>query len=59
MTDTTDKTKDFLNQVLEEARAVYPNLNNENYLHYALIQLTGKVFQLEEKLKELNDERRF
>jgi hypothetical protein len=55
MSDIEKLRDKFIKDCVEEADRIYPHANNINYLHQMIIQLIGKVFELEEQIKELKN----
>lgn len=55
MTDLTTKTKDFIMKCAEEVEEVYDQYDRHDTLQYTVIQLTGLVFKLEERIEELEN----
>lgn len=54
MTDIENGTKDFLLDCIEQCKVMYPDPSTEDRLYTIIIQLTRKVFALEEQIKGLS-----
>lgn len=55
MSDIDELSKQFLVMCVEQTKQLYPNPSDNDFLQGMIIQLVGKVFELEEKIKELKD----
>lgn len=54
MNDIEGNPKDFLLDCIEQCKVMYPDPSTEDRLYTIIVQLTGKVFALEEQIKGLN-----
>ena len=57
MTDIDQLTKEFMLMCVEQQKRIQPDPSDNQYLQGMIIQLTGKMFQLEARIKELESER--
>ena len=53
MNDIETDTKDFLLDCIEQCKIIYPDPSTEHRLYTIIVQLTRKVFALEEQIKGL------
>jgi hypothetical protein len=56
MTDIDQLTKEFMLMCVEQQKRIQPDPSDSQYLQGMIIQLTGKVFQLEARIKELESD---
>lgn len=56
--NTEDRVKEFLLSCIDQTEVVHGNKNSSNIHHLMILQLCGKVFELEDRVKELENERK-
>ena len=54
--NTEDRVKEFLLSCIEQAKVVNGNKDSFNVHHLMILQLCGKVFELEDRIKELEND---
>jgi len=56
MSDIDQLTKEFMLMCVEQQKRIQPHPSDNEYLQGMIIQLTGKMFQLEARVKELEND---
>lgn len=56
MTKVEVKSKEFILKCIEQCKQRKPDLETSDIHYQIIIQLVGKVFELEEQLKEVKNE---
>jgi len=56
MSKTEDRAKGFILQCIEQCKQIKPDPQITDFHCQLIIQLTGKVFELEEQIRELKNE---
>lgn len=51
-----ERVKEFLLSCIEQTKVLYPVFDANNVQDVMLMQLAGKIFELEDRIKELENE---
>lgn len=57
MSDITQRTREFMLMCVEQQKTIHQFPTDKDYLQGMIIQLCGSLFQLEDRVKELESER--
>jgi len=55
---TEERAKDFLLACIQQAKVLYPTFDANNVQDVMIMQLAGKIFELEDRIKELENDRK-
>ena len=53
---TEDRVKGFLLSCIDQTKVIHGNKDSVNIHHLMILQLCGKIFELEDRVKELENE---
>jgi len=56
MSSIDELSKQFLVMCVEQTKQLYPNPSDNDFLQGMIIQLVGKVYELESRIKELEND---
>ena len=56
MSNIDELSKQFLLMCVEQTKQVYPNPSDKDFLQGVIIQLVGKLYELESRIKELEND---
>jgi len=51
-----DKVKEFLLSCIDQSKVIHGNKDSTNVHHLMILQLCGKIFELEDRIKEIENE---
>jgi len=54
VTNNESRSKEFLLRCAEQVREIHPSATIADFHYQMIIQLTGKIFELEDKISELS-----